>query len=94
MKNFVMKASFIPRLNSFQCTMPTAAYENWLREEGQIFAALSEKVVHNGAVTTITLSEPWFDICRRYCKILLTNAQTHGSSGAVLSSGSECFNAA
>ena len=91
MKDFTMRASFIPHLNTVQCTMPTAHYEIWLQEEGKIFSELSEEVVHGDTVTTITLSVPWFDICKRYCRILI---QMHDSPDIVLSTGSGCPNAA
>ena len=87
MKDFTIRASFIPHLNAVQCTMPTADYEIWLQEEGKIFSEISEKVVHDDAVTTITLSVHWFEICKRYCRILF-DIQTHDSPDIVLSTGS------
>ena len=94
MKGLEMKALFVPHLNIVHCTMLTADYEIWLQKEGKVFLELSEKVVHDAAVTTITLSIPWFDICRRYCRIMLVDVQTHGFSGAVLSTGSKYTHAA
>ena len=94
MKNLEMKALFVPHLNIVQCTISTANYEKWLQEEGKIFSELSEKVVHNGVTTTITLSESWFDICKRYCRILLTDVQTHCYTESVLSTGAKCTHAA
>ena len=87
MKNLKIKALFIPDLNIVECTMSTADYEKWLQEEGKIFSGLSEKVVHGDDATTITLSVPWFDICKRYCRILFAGAQTNGSKDAALSTG-------
>ena len=94
MKDLVIKASLIPNSSAVQCTMPTADYAVWSRDEGKIFTELSEKVIHGDASTTIILSAPWFDICKRYCRISFINAQTQDSPDAVLSNGSRYSNAA
>jgi hypothetical protein len=69
MKDFAMQVSFIPSLNAVQCTIPTADYDKWRQEEGRLVTALSDKVESDDKVTTLTLSVPWFEICKRYCRI-------------------------
>ena len=95
MKDFTIKTSLNSDLKTVECTISTADYEMWLKEEGALFTQLSEKVVHGDSVTTITLSTSWFDICKRYCKNLLVDAQTQSSTtGADLSTDSGRYQAA
>jgi len=66
MKDFAINVSFVPYLNVVQCTMPTADYDIWLQDEGKLVTALSEKIEYGDTETTITLSLPWFEVCKRY----------------------------
>ena len=67
MKDYANNVSFIPDLNVIQCTMATADYAKWQQEEGKLITALSDEVVHDDALTTITISAPWFEISKMYC---------------------------
>ena len=66
MKDLAINMLFIPNLNAVQITMSTADYDTWQQDEGKLVVALSEKVVHINAVTIITLSVHWFEICKKY----------------------------
>jgi len=69
MKDLAINVIFIPSLNAVQCTIPTSDYDVWQQEEGKLVTALSEKIVHGDAVTIITLSAHWFEICKKYCNM-------------------------
>jgi hypothetical protein len=94
MKDFVIKAALNPDLETVQCAMSTVDYEKWLREEGALFTQLSEKIVHDDEVVTVTMSASWFEICKRYCMSFLVDNKTYCPTGAVLLTNSECCDAA
>ena len=87
MKNFAIRASFNPQSDTVRCTIPAVHYETWLQGEGKLFATLCEEVVHGDNITTMILSASWFDVCKRYCRNLLTDIQKHDSPDMVLSGG-------
>jgi hypothetical protein len=72
MKDSAINVVYITRLDAVQYTMPTAVYNVWRQEEGKLVTALSDKVECDDAVTTITLSAPWFEICQRYSSVPVT----------------------